>query len=318
MNAQQTEEGYEPLNVNFTEESLGVIVNTGYVLNGKSFLSKDEKGVRFDFTTKISKKNKTTKIPVVVFEYKGLKVAYPISLITTVVQKSIEIEEIFNNQDLSEAEKIKRINAKLVENNIEPKQFELTSLDPVKLKSIAEAMNSIQDFIDVDTLADKDYDKNLLIFQAQIAINLIDKPITAPKLVLDFSNYSGEGFTAPEVEVVDESVIQEVEKYNIEIAKLLKKQETIDKNIEKIEKIYQSQVKVLQTKRAKTSEYYRIEKTRDLAIAKLDTQMEILDDEVVELQNKIDDLIGEDENNSVPAEDIEEVEDITKCKTAIN
>jgi predicted DNA-binding antitoxin AbrB/MazE fold protein len=73
MNAQQTEQGYEPLNVDFTEENLGVVVNTGYVLNGKSFLSKDEKGVRFDFTTKLSKKNKTTKIPVIVFEYKGVK-----------------------------------------------------------------------------------------------------------------------------------------------------------------------------------------------------------------------------------------------------
>jgi hypothetical protein len=206
MNVQQTEEGYEPLNVDFTDESLGVVVNTGYVLNGKSFLSKDDKGVRFDFTTKISKKNKTTKIPVVVFEYKGVKIAYPISLVTTTVQKSGEIAEIFNNPQLSEAEKIKKINAKLVENNIEPKQFELTSLDPVKLKSIAEAMDNIQDFISVETLADKDYDKNLLKSQARIAINLLDKPVTAPKLVLDLSGYSGEGFTAPEVEVGEEEV----------------------------------------------------------------------------------------------------------------
>lgn len=317
MNAQQTEEGYEPLNVAFTDESLGVVVNTGYVLNGKSFLSKDDKGVRFDFTTKISKKNKNTKIPVVVFEYKGFKIAYPISLVTTTIQKSSEIEEIFNNPQLSESEKVKKINAKLVENNIEPKQFELTSLDPVKLRKIAEAMNSIEDFINVETLSDKDYDKNLLKTQAQIAINLLDKPVTAPKLVLDFSEYSGAEVVVQPKETVtveeQETVNQEVEKYNREIAKLLKKQETIDKKIEKIEKIYQSQVKVLDSKRAKDSEYYRIEKTRDLALAKLDTEIEILDDEIVALRNKIEDLTKKEDNFTVPAEDLEEIDDITKC-----
>jgi hypothetical protein len=317
MNAQQTEEGYEPLNVAFTDESLGVVVNTGYVLNGKSFLSKDDKGVRFDFTTKISKKNKNTKIPVVVFEYKGFKIAYPISLVTTTIQKSSEIEQIFNDPQLSESEKVKKINAKLVENNIEPKQFELINLDPAKLKKIAEAMDSIEDFINVETLADKDYDKNFLKTQTQIAINLLDKPVTAPKLVLDFSEYSGEEITIQLEKTVaveeQETVNQEVEKYNKEIAKLLKKQETIDKKIEKIEKIYQSQVKVLQTKRAKASEYHRIEKTRDLALAKLDAEMEILDDEIVEFQNKIEELTEEEDNFTVPAEDLEEIDDITKC-----
>ena len=313
MNAQQTEEGYEPLNLDFTDESLGVVVNTGYVLNGKSFLSKDEKGVRFDFTTKLSKKNKTTKIPVVVFEYKGVKVAYPISLVTTTIQKSSEIEEIFNNKNLSEAEKIKKINAKLVENNIEPKQFELTSLDPVKLKSIAEVMNNIQDFINVETLADKDYDKNLLISQAQIAINLIDKPITAPKLVLDFSSYSGEGFTAPEVEVVDESVNQEVEKYNIETAKLLKKKETVEKKIDEIEKVHQGKLKVLDNSDTNESVYNRLERSKNLSLVGLNIQISTIIDNIVELQNKIDDLIGENDNNTVSAEDLEEVENITEC-----
>lgn len=321
MNAQQTEEGYEPLNVAFTDENIGVVVNTGYVLNGKSFLSKDDKGVRFDFTTKISKKNKNTKIPVVVFEYKGFKIAYPISLVTTTIQKSSEIEEIFNNPQLSESEKVKKINAKLVENNIEPKQFELTSLDPVKLRKIAEAMDSIEDFINIETLSDKDYDKNLLKTQAQIAINLLDKPVTAPKLVLDFSEYSGEGFILQPGETVtveeQKTINQEVEKYNREISKLLKKKETVEKKIDEIEKVHQGKLKVLNSGNTNESVYNRLEKSKNLSLVGLNVQIATIIDNIVDLQNKIDNLGGENDNNTIPAEALEEVEYITNCKKSV-
>ena len=323
MKVVQTETGYEPLNIDFTDESLTTVVNTGYILNGKSFLSKDDKGVRFDFTTKMSKQNKDVKIPIVVFEYLGNKIAYPISLVTTTIPKGQEVRDILNSE-LSEVEKVKKINNLLVTNNIEPKQFELTNLDNIKLTSIITEMDNIQDFVDVNDLSDKNYEQELLKTQAQIAIDLTDRPLSAPKLVLDFSKYSGEEFTAPDIteseiieqEVEDNEITKKIESFNKEIAKLLKKQDAIAKKIEVVEKVYQSQNKVLQAKRAKQSEYYRIEKTRDLALAKLDTEMEILDDQVVDLQNTIEDLLEESEAEqlNVPAETLEEIENlINEC-----
>lgn len=191
MAVTQTEDGYEPVNNDFNEATLGTVVNTGYMLDGKSHLSKDDKGVRFDFTTKLSKGNPTKKVPIIVFEYRGQKVAFPVTLISTPTPKGTQVTDILESE-ATEVEKVKQINKLLIENGIEPSKIGLTSLDGAKVRKAIAEMDLLEDFVDVDSLADKDYDKNLLIAQAQIAIKLDNRPIGAPKLVLDLASLSEE------------------------------------------------------------------------------------------------------------------------------
>jgi hypothetical protein len=58
-------------------------------------------------------------------------------------------------------------------------------------------MDALEDFVNVEDLAKKEYEAESLIEQAQIAIDLKNRPIGAPKLVLDLASYSGEAFEEP-------------------------------------------------------------------------------------------------------------------------
>jgi len=318
MTVRQTAEGYEPVNKDFNEETIKQVVNTGYVQNGKSTLSRDGKGVRFDFVTKISKNNPTKKIPIIVFEYKGLKIAFPVSLISTPNSKISTIEDIMATNE-SDANKVKMINQALIENNIEPKQFELTDLNPSKVAAIAKVMDSIQDFVSAEYLADKDYDVNQLITQAQIAIDLTNRPIGAPKMVMDLASYSGETFKEPEM--TEEEVAQEeedkvadnsrVNSITKELGKLTKKMEVLDKKIAEAEAIYESQKAALTKSRAKISAFDSIRNTRDKTVGKLDAQVEILDDQIVNLENLMEEILEEANEQilTTPSEHTAEVED---------
>lgn len=308
MQIQQTESGYEPIAVDFNDDNLRTVVNTGYILNGKPYLAKEGTDTRFDFTTKLSRQNPGKKIPVIVFEYKGNNVAYPISLITTVSPKSQELIEILD-QNITDVEKVKAVNNLLIKYGIEPSRYGLTKLDTAKLQEIRNELDLIEDFMDVEDLRDQNYDKENLKTQAQIALNLTDRPLTAPKLVLDLQN-ANIGEVQQQQEFISQETVREVSSeitaYNKEIVKLRKQQDTVSKKIDELQRVYSAQVAALNKNRSKQGAYSRIATTRDLKLAALDEQFAILDDKIIDLENNIADI--EESVLYVPAEDMENIE----------
>jgi hypothetical protein len=173
----------------FNDKSIKEVVTTGYILNGELTLAdKSLTEVKRSFVSKLSTKNKESKIPVVVVKKGQYLVAYPISLSKTSASKESELDVILNSP-IADVEKVKAINKLLLENQVLPSKYNLVSLDDAKIEQIREEMKNHTTTQSVDLMAEVSYKKEQLKEDATIQINLEDlnNSISSPKISIDLA-----------------------------------------------------------------------------------------------------------------------------------
>lgn len=183
--------------VSISQEALNAVEDYGYVLNGvphtKNGLSLDNKEVITIFATALSNRaeNRNVKVPIVVFESKGKKYAFPVSLKDRGGNKGAQVLEIINNQEDSDLAKIVKLNELMLENNVDPRKYNITSMESPQIVEVFNLFNrtdegsQIRDVADVEAWLDGNHDKTTLLNSVEIGIDITDNPFHAPKGILD-------------------------------------------------------------------------------------------------------------------------------------
>lgn len=191
----KSEDGVIPQSRLLTDRALEEVVDYGYTENGELKLNGDTKGIRTDFISKLSKKS---NIPVIIFKQGEYLVAYPVTLNARENTNAQELNKILTSPRLNNSEKTTLINSILSENNIKPDLFYNTSdnqnlfneegLPTEKLNYYIDTLSNQIETVKVEDWLRKDYDKSNLLNDISITINLEERVLKSPKLIIDFEN----------------------------------------------------------------------------------------------------------------------------------
>lgn len=191
----KTEDGAIPNQILLTDAALERVEDYGYIENGNLQLKNKTKNVRLDFVSKISKKS---NVPIVVFKEGNYYVAYPVSLVQRETDKSSEILGILQSSSSNRAEKATALNEILAENNIKPNLKYVSNEDqniyndegqPSEiLQGHIDALSTKREAADVKNWLDKNHDKQALKNDVTITIDLEERVLRSPKLIIDFKN----------------------------------------------------------------------------------------------------------------------------------
>lgn len=191
-----TTDGVVPQTIPLTEQALDVIVDFGYIEGGALTLRNETKNVRTEFIDKLAKK---ANVPVIVFKQGKFFVAYPVSLVKRTASKSDEVANILANRKLNNTQKATEINNYLTQNRINPKDFGLFYVTQdnqnmfdgaemsTQLSTAVAALAGLQDSVDVEQWINGEYDKDQLIEDIEITIDLENRPLRSPKVIIDFN-----------------------------------------------------------------------------------------------------------------------------------
>ena len=189
------EDGVIPESKPLTEKALEQVVDYGFMSGGKLVLKDGTKGVRLDFVSKLSKKS---DVPVIIFKEGNYLVAYPVSLVKREDNKGADIEAVLKTNRINKAQKATQINGILSENGITPDMYYNTAEDQNlyngdgsvsdKLSRHIEVLSNKKETADVRDWTDSNHDKNTLLEDITLTIDLEGRVLKSPKLVLDFKN----------------------------------------------------------------------------------------------------------------------------------
>jgi hypothetical protein len=141
----------------------------------------------------MTKRNKTGKIPFVVLEVGGKRVAYPVRVETSKEVNTEEFEAIYNS-DRSDSDKAKSLNRFMAANGIDIKEagnafisFGVTNLTDGNFQNKLAQLKAINYFYNVEDWVAEDSDmKEILTNQITIDID-VENPFHSPKLMFDYS-----------------------------------------------------------------------------------------------------------------------------------
>lgn len=193
----KTEDGVVPQAQPLTQEALEAVTDFGYMQNGSLVLRNQTANVRTDFVDRLGRK---TNIPVIVFQQGKFTVAYPVSLVKRAADRTADVAGILANRSLNNAQKATEINNYLIQNKISPKEAGLFYISETnqnmfagdeispELNAVLERLNNVADFVDVGTWLNDSYAKENLINDVEITIDLTNRPLRSPKVVINFND----------------------------------------------------------------------------------------------------------------------------------
>jgi hypothetical protein len=169
------------------------VVDIGFIENGVLKLRGSKEGVNTYYTKKFEDKKSKQRIPVIVFEKAGRKIAYPAKVAESEVKTHEEFENIYN-ADTLDSVKVVALNKYLAANGIDingkGNAFILagkSNLNDTFFQNKLAQLNNLKYFYDLDAWLDSKNDlDNILKTQVMVNINL-SNPIHSPKLKLDFT-----------------------------------------------------------------------------------------------------------------------------------
>lgn len=175
-------------NIEITPTALQNIIATGYISESGEVVVNREVG-DVDKTYISGFKDKTKKIPVVVFKKGAYTVVYPVTLVKSPNPQAESITMVVENPTMSETDKIKAINQRIIETGIASDK-RLAEYDLQKIETITEEFAAHQTFVSMADFANPAYRFQNLIADVQINIDLdnLDKTISDPKLEIDLSS----------------------------------------------------------------------------------------------------------------------------------
>ena len=120
-----------PKDMDFTLDSINQVQAVGFSRGGEIKLDKaqDNSKINTIFVDNLTEANTNEIIPVIVFEANNQKIAYPISLKVTEVDKSIDIINVLNT-NLPSGQKLSKMYGILAENGIDPSNFSVDISQP--------------------------------------------------------------------------------------------------------------------------------------------------------------------------------------------
>lgn len=177
----------QPVPIDFTETALEQVESTGY-FQGETLRVKG-----MEDTSNIVKtflpKSSSQKMPVVILNVNGKQVAFPVSLKSEVVDRSSAVNDILNS-DLRATDKITRINAILIQHGLNPSDYaqQRDGVLGINEEKVLQDLSEVRDFPNVEDWIKDSYQLETLMQDAQIGINLDNKPFNLSKIMLDLSN----------------------------------------------------------------------------------------------------------------------------------
>jgi hypothetical protein len=176
-----------------SEGQIKAVKDIGYVEGGKTF-TRDRKAVDTTYLTKLTSKKSKEKIPFVVLEVGGKRVAYPVSVGYDKISNIDVFESVYNNENITVTEKINKLNKFLAENGIDIKKsgeafisFGTNNLnDEFFNKKLAE-LKAINYFYNVeDWINSSNPMEEIVKNQISVDIDVLN-PFHSPKLGFDYS-----------------------------------------------------------------------------------------------------------------------------------
>lgn len=176
----------------FTDQDVKKVVDIGYVSKGKFNTRSGQKGIDTSYISKDIKKAGDGKVPFIVFEFHGRKIAYPVQMRKQEAPDNAILEEIFNSTASNES-KVTRLNSILAERGIDIKgrgdAFTFQNIENNEFfnNKLAQ-LNSIDYFYRLEDWVNTKVDMaGILKEQALIDLNL-SEPLHSPKIQMDFSD----------------------------------------------------------------------------------------------------------------------------------
>jgi hypothetical protein len=179
----------------FTKENSKNVKDIGYMLDGKMVTRSGERTEEAIDTTFLGDKGKLekgVKLPFVVFELNGKKIAYPVDVAELTKPDNTEMRDIFESQEISNEMKVEKLNKLLAGRGVDIKErgraFTFQNIhDQEFFDNIFGIVDSLSYFYNLKDWVNKDISiQDVLSQQALIDINLAE-PFIAPKMSMDFS-----------------------------------------------------------------------------------------------------------------------------------
>ena len=200
----ETEEGvlateFKPL----SDVEAKAIVDIGYVVGTKTF-TRDNQTVNTMFLKKMMNKKSTNKIPFVVLNVGGKRVAYPAKVNSFGEAEVSEFENVYNNKSADPVTKANALNRILAKNGIDIKTpgdsfigfFDNNINDSFFQEKLAQLKN-VNYFYNVEDWLDLNIDLNDIVkSQISLDINVLN-PFHSPKLRFSYDNLDLKDFVPP-------------------------------------------------------------------------------------------------------------------------
>lgn len=175
----------------FPITNLDNVVDVGYIENGKIVTRNQTEKVKESFVKAIlkgSKKFEGKRTPIIIIYFKGHKIAYPVSLTPTKQNLSLELKDIYENDNMLPTEKVIAINELLNNLNLNTNTLGVTTQDYIdKEESLLNIVTDINVYPKVNNFTSKDLSlEEILVGNVTTNINLEGDMFHSPKVVLDF------------------------------------------------------------------------------------------------------------------------------------
>lgn len=185
---QITTENLQPTNIFLTPTAVTNVVATGYVQNGEISLNREINDVDQTYISGFKGTDKTKKIPVIAFKKGAYTVVYPVTLVKSPNPQAESIRMIVENPTMSETEKVKAINQRIIETGIAADK-RLAEYDPQVIEEITEEFAQHETFVSMEAFSAPSYRFENLQNDVLINIDLdnLGETISDPKLEIDLS-----------------------------------------------------------------------------------------------------------------------------------
>ena len=214
FNISVTEDGTSNVQTQeFTDDVLPKVLDIGYAENGVTRLKKKTEGVNISAYMKrvlTDQKYQNRKVPFIVFDFRGNKIAYPVSL-KTVANNSTEKLESILSSGYNANDEILKINELILSSGLDIDKLGVTvnTYTPEAVETIRQALGSNESFSDVSKWMDSRTIPETL--KAEGAINIdLDNPFHSPKIRTDLGGVDGLDVSTSYSTIVREEVTPEI------------------------------------------------------------------------------------------------------------
>lgn len=199
LNLEQQGNSHVILQNSFNAETSEKITDIGYILDGEMKLknnsSRDRITESYIHAVLKNKNGKYTgrRVPIVVIDYNGRNIAYPVSLIPEIIDSSYKVDEIINT-DLSDSQKAIKINELLMQNGVDVQKLQIRGDNYiVKIEEARRLLANQNKFVNLEEWIEPSTDiATNLIGNAAIDLDLRGDLFHSPKVTLDFGPASQE------------------------------------------------------------------------------------------------------------------------------
>lgn len=182
----QLDNDLRPKELPITERGVDTVITQGYVLGDQMTLGNKNLNIEDIsrlYVTNIARVNPELKIPVVVLQKGKYKFAFPITMVKVTEDKSDQLETILTAVE-TDIEAVKLINNLMISLGSNTR---ITVLTLEIIEDIRTELINYTTFKTADEIAETSYNKNQLITDATIKVDLENEVISSPKVTVDYN-----------------------------------------------------------------------------------------------------------------------------------